>query len=364
MILDTVRQFKKQDFEKLAEFVKKHFHEKYILSDEKFFEWQYLSNPYTNDYAFFLLEKDENIYGYIGMVPLDCKIGDSTVQLNTFVNLFVDERVRSLGFGTLLIKRAMEEKSPAMVIGYNPDSFSIYQKLGDWRGLGKFYRYAYIFNQDSVKKLLPADVTKHHIILNKGAKHDGSEESHGLIFEQIKTFDKSFDDFWKSVRSRYVITTERTSIYMNWRYANHPHFKYNIQIAKKDNQIMGYIIYRIETVDNFSIVRIVDFVSQEQVQTVILQNFLSEVRTQADMADFMFSGQQYHETLKKLGFFDVCGTSFEKFPIYFNPIDYSKNYINFCAWKKQESIDKNVFYNRNNWYLTKGDSDQDRPNPH
>ena len=127
MFQDSVRQFKKEDFPKLAGFVKKQFHEKYILSDEKFFEWQYKQNPHIDDYSFFLLEQGDKIYGYIGMAPVDFKIGDGTVRLNTYANLFTDERVRGLGLGTLLIKKAMEQGSPALVEGYNKESFSIYK---------------------------------------------------------------------------------------------------------------------------------------------------------------------------------------------------------------------------------------------
>ncbi|MEK7524460.1 MAG: GNAT family N-acetyltransferase [Patescibacteria group bacterium] len=364
MLANAVRQFRKEDFPKFAEFVKKQFHEKYILSDEQFFEWQYRSNPSLDDYAFFLLEKNKEVYGYIGMVPLDYKMGDKTARLNMYANLLVDERVRSLGLGTLLIKRAMEAGSPAAISGYTPKSFPIYQKLGDWRALGNLYRYIYAFNPDAVKKLLPENVPLSQAMLGLLRGHMPPRNDRSLSFEPITTFDASFDEFWRRARGRYANTVERTGAYLNWRYANHPHLKYEMRVAQKDGHMVGYIIYRIERVDDFSLARIVDFVGLEHTESNILQTFISEVANKVDMVDFMASGQYYHESLKQLGFFNVYGTPFEYLPMYFNPVSYSKNYINFCAWQRDESIDKDVFYNHNNWYLTRADGDQDRPNPH
>ena len=364
MFNDLARQFKKKDFPKLEEFVKKHFHEKYILSDETFFEWQYRCNPYVEDYAFFLLEQDEKLYGYIGLVPLDYKIGGQTVRLNMYANLLVDEHVRGFGLGTLLIKRAMQEGSPAAISGYTPKSFPIYQKLGDWMALGNFYRYVHVFNSEAVKKLLPPDIAKQGVILNKGSEGDYGEESRELVFESITTFDASFDEFWNRVRNRYAITVKRTRAYMSWRYADHPYLKYEMRLAKKDDQTVGCVVYRVERVNDFSIARIVDFVSDEQAEVGVLEKFVVEVSGIVDIIDFMFSGQYGHDTLKQLGFFDVYGTPLEHLPMYFSPVSYAKNYINFCAWQEGDFIDKNIFFGYNNWYLTRGDGDQDRPNPH
>lgn len=358
MLIDSARQFRKEDFPKLAEFVRKRFHEKYVLSDENFFQWQYRRNPYLDDFAFFLLEQDKKLYGYIGLAPLDYKIGSQTARLNMYANLLVDERARSLGLGTLLIKRAMAAGSPAGICGYTPQSFPIYQKLGHWRALGNFYRYIYIFNQDKVEKLLPEHIALSHISRPLAPDDDG------LSFAPITKFDAAFDAFWRNIRNRYVVTAERTSAYLNWRYAAHPYLKYEMRVAKRSQEIIGFIIYRIERVADFAIARIVDFVSAPDAEAEILRAFAAEVAPGVDLIDFMFSGQYYHEALKQLGFFDVYGTAFEHLPMYFNPISYSKNYINFCVWLEHGTLDKNIFYNHNNWYLTRGDGDQDRPNPH
>ena len=82
------------------------------------------------------------------------------------------------------------------------------------------------------------------------------------------------------------------------------------------------------------------------------------------MVDFMFSGDYYHQSLKEAGFFEAEGTTLQQLPILFNPISYKQRLINFMVFNKDKNIDQNQFYNSSNWYLTKGDSDQDRPNPH
>ncbi len=363
MMLNLARQFKPDDFPRLAEFIKTQFHDKYIISDFDFFTWQFRKNPVVEDFTFFVLEKDGVFYGNIGVVPLDYKVGGQTARLNTYVNLFVDPRVRSLGFGTLLIKKALAQGSPAVIGGYNPNSFSIYRKLGAWEKMDNFYRYVLIFDRETVVALLPENVRQG--VNDFPQSNRASLAGTDLQFENISGFDSNFDDFWDSIKGKYAITVARTSSYLNWRYANHPYLDYTVLVAKKDRQIVGFVIWRIESAGHFSIARIIDFISQDEWEDAFLQKFAQEAKEKgAVLADFMFSGRYYHQALQSLGFFSVYGTVFEHLPMYFNPLSYGKNYINFAVWSDKESINKELFYNKDNWYLTKGDGDQDRPNPH
>ena len=257
----------------------------------------------------------------------------------------------------------MEKGNTALNIAYNPQTASIYQKLGNWQKMGNFFRYMIIFNGRAVANLIKEGALK-----TKASSYQLKSKillAPGMNYKYVKNFNSDFNFFWKTIRQKYRITIERTAQYLNWRYANHPYFKYFILTAKKDNKLLGYLIYRFEKTPNFKIARIIDFISLESFETDLLKKFVLDVqRKNADMADFMFSGNYYHKILKTVGFFEANNTIFKNFPILFNPISYKKSYINFMVWSKDKNINQNEFYNPSNWYLTKGDSDQDRPNPH
>lgn len=363
LFADKVKQFKKSDHPRFQKFIRKSFHNKYILSDFKFFHWQFKGKK-NSVYNFFLLQDGARLFGNIGLAALDYQVFKKTINIKTYINLFVDPAVRSLGLGTLLIKKAMAQGKTALITGYNPKSFSIYRQLGDWRPLGNFYRYVFIFNKKSVLRMLPkTKIKKRFKFVDSTDKPHLSDP--GIEFKYIKKFDSQFDKFWRAIMSKYGITATRSSNYLNWRYANHPYLKYFLLVACQKNEIIGFLIYRLEKTDEFTIARVIDFICGDEHEKDILNGFILDVRQKGvDMVDFMFSGRYYHESLKAQGFFNAYGTPFENLPMYFNPISYSKNYINFAAWSANKNINKREFYKSGNWYLTKGDADQDRPNPH
>jgi hypothetical protein len=66
-------------------------------------------------------------------------------------------------------------------------------------------------------------------------------------FETPSFFDERFDDLWKKGSTRFPIIGERTSSYLNWRYARSPHVTYSVfaLTPKGDDALLGYIVYHI-----------------------------------------------------------------------------------------------------------------------
>lgn len=360
---DKIKQFEESDFELFRDFIKRNFHKKYILTDFKFLKWQYGSNSRKKYFSILLLKEKNNLYGCLGNVVLDYKVLDRIKKTSIYMNLFVDPALRSLGLGTPLINEAMKKRDAALNIAYNPETASIYQKLGNWQKMGKFFRYLVIFNSKAVANIFKEESPKKK--LNSYQLKSKNLFTSKTNCQYIKNFNSDFNLFWKTIRQRYQMTIERTAQYLNWRYANHPYFKYFILTARKNKELVGCLIYRIEKNQNFKIGRIIDFISSENFETDLLKKFILDVQKKGvDMADFMFGGNYYHKSLKTVGFFEASNTIFKNFPILFNPISYKKPNISFMVWTKDKNINQNEFYNPSNWYLTKGDSDQDRPNPH
>lgn len=375
---DKLNSFKKSDIAVFKNFIKENFQKKYILGDEKFLEWQYGEIPALtenfkeqNQFSIILLKDGSKVLGFLGVMPFDFKILAQVKRINFYANLFVDPKVRSLGLGVLLMQKGVEGVDTANITAYKPSISPTYKKFGDWREMGNFSRYVMIFNSRPVNGLAE----------NQGLQVKSSpcqisaitsppklsKSSNGLThnYTYIKHFGSDFDAFWKTVNEKYKITIERSSKYLNWRYARHPYFEYSILKAEKQGKLSGFLIYRFEAPKDFKIARIIDFVSADEAEIGLLNKFILDVQaTGADMADFMFSGNYCHQSLKSVGFFETSKTAFDGFPIYFNPVSTSKTFINFMVFTQDESINKDEFHNPAAWYLIKGDSDQDRPNPH
>ncbi len=337
-------KYQKSDYPKFRDFVRLAFQPKYILGDEKFLDWQYASPGGV----LFLAKRGEEITGFFGYRDFSYKVYGEVKNVRAVMNLFADEKYRMAGVGPMLARKVFDTPNYVLVSSYNDAAQKLYRHLRpDWREAGDFNRYFAVL---APYKLMEGLNVPH-------GKEFSSLSLRGRIeVGDISKIGQEFDDFWQKARARYPVTIERSSEYLKWRYSAHPFFDYQILAARQSEGLRGFLVYRIEEADGFKIARIIDFVADQSAEVALLQEFLQRAKDAgAQAADFMFSGSLYKEPLGTVGFFDVAGTDFVKFPIRFNPLSYSKFVIN-IAYDIPAPL-KDV-------YLTKGDSDQDRPNPH
>lgn len=354
--MDDIRIIKYQtsDYPRFRDFVRVAFHSKYILSNEKFLDWQYLSQGA----CLLLAKRGEDIIGFFGYKDFSYKVYGESKSVRAVMNLFADEKYRMAGVGPMLAREVFGTPNYILVSSYNDAAQKLYRHLSpNWTEAGDLSRFFAVL---APHKLMEGFVAppRHS---DQSADGEESLRSFTLVqndtrVESVKQISKEYDDFWQKVRERHPVTIERTSEYLKWRYLDHPFLDYQFLAVRQVGKLAGFLVYRFEEADGFKIARIIDFAAEESAEVLLLNEFLSRAsEAGANAADFMFSGPFYRNSLKATGFFDVLGTDFAKFPIRFNPLSYSKFVIN-IAYDIPAPF-KDV-------YLTKGDSDQDRPNPH
>ncbi|MDP1719073.1 MAG: hypothetical protein Q8L24_01470 [bacterium] len=335
----SISLYQKSDQGNFQEYIRRAFHEKYILGDPKYLEWQYGGGLY-------IAKDGDEIVGHFGFRDLKCKIGERSDVLRVLMNLFVLEQYRILGVGARLAQEVFRDKYFVMVAGYSPLSQRLFPHFRpDWKDAGNLSKYLKIFRGDSPL----FDGFKVPEIATIQPVSDGYE------LNEISSFDAKFEALWKRIRPRYQVTVERSPEYLNWRFADHPIFHYRTISASRSGTLAGYLVWRLEDGADFKVARIIDWICEPEAEKALLGKFVeSAAAAGATLADFLFSGSLYRATLKELGFFDVARTEFEKFPIHFNPVSAKKPYIN-VAFDLPASLQ--------DCYFTKADGDQDRPNP-
>lgn len=337
-------KFTQSEYDNFTEYIRRNFNENYILTDKKYIDWQY-------DELILLKAKNE-IVGHFGYKDVPYKIFDEVCDVRILMNLFIAEEYRLSGAAVLLAKEVFKANQHIMVSGYTQAASRLFKHLKpNWREAGNLSRYLKIFDPQ-------AELLKGYgpvLLLNQ--KKTVQDASNSFTFSSVSARDISLlgRDFWLRARHRYNVTVERAESYLRWRFFNHPFLKYAVIVTKENNQITGYLIWRIEQSHNFKIARIIDFISLPRAEKSLLNKFSELVKKQkVAVADFMFSGNIYQDSLSKVGFFNVDGTDFEKFPILFNPVSTKKTFIN-IAYAFKASL--------NDCFFTKADGDQDRPNP-
>lgn len=334
-----IAQLQEKDFPEFQRYIREVHHEKYVLSDKRFFDWQYEQ--------FAVIKNGENIVGHFGYRDMPYLVDGKPSQVRVMMNLFVEERFRVLGVGALLAKHVLDGPSYVLVSGYRELVERLFQQLRPgFSEKGILGRYMRLYRQD------------HDLMLSRRAPLVTALEYDdcGVRVNAVDVVDQeSLDALWKNVQPRFQTTVERTGAYVQWRFIDHPLLDYQVYVATKDRETVGYIVWRIEEDQEFRIARIIDFVSTPYAEGALLKAFDLAAREEGvHAADFMCSSDVYRETLQQEGWFDVVGTDYADFAIRFSPISLRKAVVN-IGYDMQTSFD--------DCYFTKADGDIDRPNP-
>tara|TARA_B100000315_G_C14576063_1_gene587957 strand:- start:1231 stop:2310 length:1080 start_codon:yes stop_codon:yes gene_type:complete len=355
-LLNSIREIKETDQNQFYEIIKNNFDDKYIFNYPDFIKWQYYPPEYNGEYLSLLVaEIKEKILGYIGFNPVRFNFLGKTVKGRVLSNLMVDQNYRQLGLGPFLVKKNEEESDVIISLAYNRTTNKIFELL-NWRHDYILHRYIKILNIENVESLINAKIPFPKKKIVKTASNQ--------LINKLKYFNSDNDFFWNKIKYKYCYTVERNSFYLNWRYCNHPMFNYDIWQISENQNMQGYAITRTEKFDKFKLVRIVDFICDDDYEISLFNFITSHFYDKGyDFIDFFFSGDYHLKSLLTCNYLSDKYPPLNKLPIDYSPLSRERNHIEFAfvVLNKGFIIDNNWMDVRK-WYLVKGDGDQDRPN--
>jgi hypothetical protein len=151
---------------------------------------------------------------------------------------------------------------------------------------------------------------------------------------------------------------ERNRDFLRWRYERHPAFTYEFLFSTDYTSILVFHEER-ERSTGTLIIRVVDVLAKPEHQTPLFHSALLLAKTRgAAIVDFYCSLGCYDAALKASGFFDEAAHSDGRIAALFQPLDFRKTAIRVLASQPDWSSGGD----QEDWYVTKADSDQDRPN--
>ncbi len=326
----------------------------YILNNRKFFEWLF-KNPFVKgENSFMVIKSKGKIISEMGLVPTRLKFFDKTIGNVNLVNLMALEKFRGKGTGFFLYKEAEKFGDICTNTGYGPLVVDFIENMG-WVKMPNLNRFVIVLNAGKASRLAGKEVEAYRALERA--------EASGMGFVQVEGFGKEAGEFWERVKEKYPITIERSATYLNWRFSNHPVFDYKMFEVRNEDRVEAIVVLHFEEADGFKVARIVDFVSGDGAELFALEKAIEFCKGKgADLVDFFFSGDFHAGSLGKAGFVEAKREPFEAIPMLFSPIDRERKNINF-AFKavNRKLLDERV-NNFDNWYITKADGDQDRPN--
>jgi hypothetical protein len=131
--------------------------------------------------------------------------------------------------------------------------------------------------------------------------------------------------------------------------------------ARTDGQLRGFGIYRVEAVQDLPVRvgRIVELVAEKEFESCLLSAIVTDARSRDVVAlDFFCACDRLSNVFVRHGFLEGEHPAAAEIPLLYQPLDRRKTDITFLA-DLQNIPDAHSI---ENWYVTKSDGDQDRPN--
>jgi GNAT superfamily N-acetyltransferase len=338
--------------EALRAFLAGMYSPEYVLArDKPFLEWQFgaAPNPLRGgglDVKLGLV--DGQIAGCIGYIPIELNIGPRVVRGAWAANWMVDDRYRRLGLGPLLMRELCSQFDATLALGGNRDAHALLPRMG-WTDFGDLHRFVAVVDAAAAAALTEGDSR------NWPSAPAGAPDQ---CVEWVDSFTESATALWDGVHSG-TAGTRRTADYLNWRYAQHPLFKYRLVQSINGDALNGLGVYRVETVRDLPVKvgRIVELVCEPEDAGRIVRAIVEDAKAQGvAMLDFFCSTPRLTPALVEAGFSTEAAAHF---PMLFQPIDRTRTGVLFMAHLRK-CADATLL--PEDWYVTTSDGDQDRPN--
>ncbi len=346
----TIRSYRTGDEEQIISLFELVFTEP-LFANIEYWNWMYKNNPVNMTIAW-VAEDNGKIIGHRGYVPNLMKINDrlriGTIGTNSVVH--PDYQGRGI-FKALVTQARSEVNKEEIPITYhypNKDAFPIFTKALDSIHVPSPHTLIKVLNPEG---LLAGKIRNKYLVKMLGlagspflktiSRRKISDQTKDINISRVHSFEDGFDAFWEQVSMAHRIITVRNKKYLTWRYIEKPNSNYTIYAARKDGNIVGYVVLCMATSENMMIGRIVDLLvlpNMKEVTYALISKAIEQFEEEkVDAISCHMHDRNYNKMLKRTGFL---------------PIPFKTSRL--CVYVHKEK-DRAFFFNPTNFFLTYGD---------
>jgi hypothetical protein len=302
--------------------------------DEKRIKWTYQDNIYGKAQVWLLKDKiNKEYFGCSTLIPRYFFIKGEKSLGALFADTGIKKRYRSLGPALKLHREIVNNSDDFKFILAFPNEISeaILRKLKFKKGGDLVYNIKVLKTRLVLEKKIKNKFAKnvlypfarivdsalhlyHCHIRGNNKKFEG---------QHLMSFDERFDFLSEQAKAKYGFIHDRNSIYMNWRYGNHPYRNYHIFVINDENtpNLRGYVVYYIKEnrvfVDDFFWLE--EYCTLEDLLNIFIKTM--QKKGKASISFDYIENSKLQKTFKKMGF---LRTDY-KIPIYYFASDQALN---------------------------------------
>ena len=376
--MPEIRLANLNDYKTITSFIDQYWKKNHSYTQNKeLFDWTFFKNPSWEEsgYSISLAIEDDSVLGMLGIIPFNLNIYGKSHKACWLVNWLLIPNARKGRTGlNLLYLFTRKYGYDTISFGINDTIARLYSAL-KWQEMPVLPRMVWI-NPNYTHKIIPLlsdlNINEDTSAIKKYVQDRATDISETTaetldLLELIQSGKWDINGWgrWKLK----TIGCSRDLKYLNWRYAQHPVYHYETR-AIMDGIKIGLIIWRIENVkglvvgnkltDNFTMARIVEFIptSKDNGRALLSEFIRHSNQHNVKAADFYCYNKQICQLLSELGFFVSKNYSGVQLPNYTQPLDLGTAIRSSIKIADAHKVDANS----NDWYWTRSDSDQDRPN--
>ena len=361
----TLTQLDYKDWDMLDRFLADAYHDRYILRDRRYSDWYFRNHENPASPNIFVISDGRHILGMLGFMAVQMLWGYTTVKGAWGANWMVRSDHRH-GVGIPLLKRLTERFDVVLGQGASVETERIVPAMG-FSFYPKLNRYIRVLDESKVKRLCSQKLTDNELdALLAPYRDDGREKADpaNMVRQVNGRFDSEFYRPDWSLYPQLAYSTLRSADYLSYRYVQHPYFDYRCYLAGRATS-PALAVHRIEAVKDteITVCRMLEFFFPDSGEgrhcaKALLERVVADAQeAQVSFIDFVCPSSGLADILSEAGFVEE-----QEFfiPLRFSPIEHGSRPQNLTLWSSPALGPRPPL---SQWYITKADGDQDRPNP-
>lgn len=312
-------------------------------------DWQYHRNPNVapDGPLIWLAREGATVVGQYATMPVRLSLGGREIDASWGMDVMVAPERQRQGLGDALFRTWDRHTGAALGLGLSAASQSLFNKMA-WPNVGPVPCLVKPLSRRALRRpTWPTGVNRlvSYVTLPWVRRVARTRPMQGEV-QTIRHFDEGFTRLWDRVADKFAFAVRRDAAYLNWKYIQAPHVRYNIGALVGDGEPAGFAVYRHAHEPRGRVTRLVDFLADPSDETGFL-TLLRWVDREARAADSdkirtfaMHEG--FRRMLRRSGYYSV------------------KSNMEFVAKVNGQPVGQDFYKARDAWHVTLGDSDQDR----